>query len=159
MNPEAKKRLLRYIPSGLYVVGVKSGAEKHAFTGSWLSQVSMKPPCVMLGVRKDSKSLQMMKDDKVFVINYISKENQKTLEHFFKPTKADGDRLGDFPYATGKTGAPILNEAIGFLECEVKNVVDDFGDHAIVVGEVIDADVKSEGPPLLMSDTPWHYGG
>jgi len=159
MDMDAKKKLLRWIPSGLYVVGVKSGEEVHAFTGSWMSQASMKPPCVMLGVRKDARSLQMMKDAKVLTINYIAKENAKTLENFFKPVPQNGNRLGDFPFSKGKTGAPILEEAIGHLECEVKHIIDDFGDHAAVIAEVIEAHIKEDAIPIVMADTPWKYGG
>lgn len=159
MDAAAKRKLLRHIPCGLYVVGVKSGGELHGFTGSWVSQISMDPPCIVIGVRADSKSFEMIKSGKVLTVNYIRKENKATLEHFFKPPALSGNRLGTFPFTTGKTGAPILEEAVGFLECEVRKVVDGFGDHAAVIAEVIEAFVKDDVAPLIMSDTPWHYGG
>ena len=83
MDLEAKKKLLRRIPTGLYVVGLRHGDERHAFTASWLSQASMKPPCVMVGVRTDSHSFGMMKEGKVFSVNFIRKADKATLEHFF----------------------------------------------------------------------------
>ncbi len=160
MDPDAKKKLLRRIPCGLYVVGLRAGDERHGFTASWFSQVSMKPPCVMVGVRSDSRSFEMMKEGKVFSVNFIRKQNKATLEHFFKPsTSRDGDRLGSFPCETGSTGAPILKEAVGFLECEVRKIVDGFGDHAVVVAEVVNARLFEDVEPLVMADTPWHYGG
>ena len=159
MDEAAKQKLLRWIPCGLYVVGVKSGADLHAFTGSWLTQISMKPPLVLVGVRNDSRSLQMIKEGKVLTVNYIRKENKKTLEHFFKPVSVDGNRLGGYPFKAGKTGAPLLDEAVGYLECEVRHVQDGFGDHAAVIAEVVDAVMKEDVSPLIMSDTPWHYGG
>jgi len=159
MDLEAKKKLLRYIPSGLYVVGVKAGEELHGFTGSWLSQTSMKPPLIMLGVREDTRSFHMIKEGKVFTINYFKKEDQKVIEHFFKPATKTGERLGDYAYHTGKTGAPIIENAVGFLECEVRQVVEGVGDHAVVIGEVIEAGSKEDTQPIIMSDTPWHYGG
>lgn len=159
MDMDAKKKLLRWIPSGLYVVGVKAGDEVHAFTGSWMSQASMKPPCIMLGVRKDTRSFNMIKDSKVLSISYIRKENAKTLENFFKPVPQNGDRLGEFPFFKRRTGTPILEEALGFLECEVKHIIDDYGDHAAVIAEVIEAELREDVAPLVMSDTPWKYGG
>jgi len=159
MDLEAKKKLLRWIPCGLYVVGVKSGNEVHAFTGSWFSQASMKPPCIMLGVRTDARSYEMIKQTKVLAVSYIRKENAKTIEHFFKPVKRDENRLGGYSFFTGKTGAPILEEAIGYLDCEVKSIAEGFGDHACVIAEVIDAQLKEDTPPIILSDTPWKYGG
>ena len=158
MDETAKKNILRKIPYGLYVIGVKDGDAHHAFTGSWFSQCSMKPPRVMLGVRHGTHSLDMLKHGKVFSVNWLAKHDKKILEQFFKPTPSSGNRFGDLTYQLKKTGTPILDNAVAFLECEVVHV-HDAGDHSIVVGEVINAEVLREDAPLIMSDTPWHYGG
>ncbi len=158
MNEEAKKNVLRKIPYGLYVIGVKDGASKHAFTGSWFSQCSMKPPRVMLGVRSASQSLEMIKTGKVFSVNLMPKTDKKILEQFFKPTPSDGNRFGDVAFRDGVTGAPILERAVGYLECRLHDVFET-GDHTVVVGEIVEAGATKDEAPLVMSDTPWHYGG
>lgn len=159
MNEEAKKKLLRRIPSGLYVIGVHAGDEVHGFTGSWFTQVSMKPPCVALGVRADSYSLDLMKRGKVITVNYFAKEDKEIIATFFKPASREQGRLAGIQYHTEKTGAPLLEKAVGYLECEIKQVVEGFGDHAVVIAEVINAQLKKDVAPLIMSDTAWHYGG
>ena len=158
MNEEAKRKILRNIPYGLYVIGVKAGETHHAFTGSWLSQCSMKPPRVMLGVKHDTHSHDLLEQGKVFTVNFLSKDDRKILEQFFKPVPSNGNRFGDLGYRLKKTGAPILDAAIAYLECEIKSIVD-AGDHSIVIGEVVGAEILKEANPLIMSDTPWHYGG
>ncbi len=159
MNEEAKKHNLRLIPYGLYVIGVRHGDDFHAFTGSFLSQCSMKPPRVMMGVRNGTHSLELLRAGKVFSVNFLAKEDKKILEQFFKPTPASGGRFGEVAYTTKKTGAPVLDRATHVLECEVKNIYDDAGDHAIVVGEVVEAEILKNEAPIVMRDTPWHYGG
>ena len=158
MNEDAKKNVLRKIPYGLYVIGVKDGDACHAFTGSWFSQCSMKPPRVMLGVRHGTHSSDMLKKGRAFSVNLVAKEDRKILEQFFKPTPAHGDRFGELGFALKVTGTPILDAAIAYLECEVKEILD-AGDHSIVVGEVLEAEVRRDESPLVMGDTPWHYGG
>jgi flavin reductase (DIM6/NTAB) family NADH-FMN oxidoreductase RutF len=158
MNEEAKKNILKKIPYGLYVIGVKDGDAYHAFTGSWFSQCSMKPPCVMLGVRHGTHSLDMLKKGGAFTVNFVAKENRKILEQFFKPAPAHGNRFGDLGFALKITGTPVLDAAIAYLECEVKHVLA-AGDHSIVVGEVLEAEIRRDELPLVMGDTPWHYGG
>ena len=155
---EAKKKILRHIPYGLYVIGVKDGAAHHAFTGSWLSQCSMKPPRVMLGVRHGTQSLDMIEKGKVFSVNFLAKADKKLFEQFFKPTPSNGNRFGELGFSLKKTGAPILDHSIAYLECEVKSIAEG-GDHSIVIGEVVDAVILKDEEPLVMSDTPWHYGG
>lgn len=158
MNEEAKKKILRQIPYGLYVIGVRDGEGFHAFTGSWFSQCSMKPPRVMLGVRHGTHSLDMIRSGKVFSVNWLAKEDKKTLEQFFKPTPSSGNRFGELTYKLFKTGTPVLDKALSFIECEVANI-HEAGDHSIVIGEVVNAEFRSDTAPLVMGDTPWHYGG
>ena len=158
MNETAKKDILRKIPYGLYVIGVKDGAAHHAFTGSWLSQCSMKPPRVMLGVRNDSRSLELIKQGRVFSVNFLGKEDKKILEQFFKPTPSTGNRFGDLGFTLKTTKTPVLDRAVAYLECEVKHVAE-VGDHSVVVGEILEAEILNPAPPLVMGDTPWHYGG
>ena len=162
MDQEAKKNLLRSIPSGLFVVGVKSGDKLHGFTASWATQISMKPPAILLGVRDHSQSLKIIKEGKVLTVNYFRKDQQELVSDFFKALDHQGDRLEKHKFQIGRTGAPILDDSIGHLECEVKSVVEGFGDHAAVIAEVIEAHIKpdhKDDKPLIMSDTPWHYGG
>ena len=158
MNEDAKKNILRKIPYGLYVVGVKGQGSHHAFTGSWLSQCSMKPPKIMLGVRHGTHSLDMIKESHVFSINFLAKADRKILEQFFKPTPASGNRFGDLSFDLKRTDTPILSAAIAYLECEVDQILDP-GDHSIVIGNILEAEVLKDEAPLVMGDTPWHYGG
>ena len=158
MNEESKRKLLRKVPYGLYIIGVRDGSGFHAFTGSWLSQCSMTPPRVMLGVRHGTHSLEMVKLGKVFSVNFMAKTDKKILEQFFKPTPSHGDRFGDVEFSLKTTQTPILKNAVAYLECEVKNILE-AGDHSIVIGEVVEAEVLKDEPTLIMSDTPWHYGG
>lgn len=158
MNEEAKRNILRKIPYGLYVIGVKDGEGHHAFTGSWLTQCSMKPPRVALGIRHGTHSFDCLKSGRVFTVNFLSKDDKKILEQFFKPTPANGNRFGDLHFSTKVTGAPILEKAIAYLECKVTDFVES-GDHSIAIGEVVEASVIDDKAPLIMSDTPWHYGG
>ncbi len=158
MNEDAKRQILRKIPYGLYVIGVKDGDGHHAFTGSWFSQCSMKPPRVMLGVRHGTHSLELVRQHRVFSVNLLPKTDQKVLEQFFRPAPSNGDRFGEVGYSVKKTGTPVLDRALCYLECEVKEIVE-AGDHSIVIGEVVEAEVLSPDAPLVMADTPWHYGG
>ena len=74
----------------------------------------------------------------------------------------DGDRLelNGFACRVGRTGAPLVEQAVAFVECEVRNVVD-CGGHSLFVGEVVDAGFqKAEDTAVLrMEDTRMSYGG
>ena len=160
MDLEAKKIALRKIPHGVYVVGVKQDSQINAFTGTWLTQVSFTPPLVAVGMRKDTHSFKMVEAGKVFSVSILGKEHKSLAEHFVKPATVMGEKLTDVPYRLGKTGAPILEEAIAYVECEVREIANHLGDHAVVIGEVVEAGVRSkDAPALTLMDTGWHYGG
>ena len=159
MDLQAKKIALRKIPHGVYIVGVKQGAQLNAFTATWLTQVSFTPPLVALGIKKDSHSLQMIQQDRVFSVNLLGKDQKAIAEHFVKPATVVGEKLKDVRHRAGKTGAPILEEAIAYVECEVREIANERGDHAVVIGEVVEALVRKDEPALTLMDTGWHYGG
>lgn len=131
----------------------------NAFTGSWLTQVSFTPPLVALGVKKDSHSLEMIRASRVFSLNLLGKQQKSVAEHFVKPAAVLGEKLRNVRYRLGRTGTPLLEEAIAFVECEVREIANEQGDHAVVIGEVVEAGVRQDEPALTLLDTGWHYGG
>jgi flavin reductase (DIM6/NTAB) family NADH-FMN oxidoreductase RutF len=160
MDLEAKKIALRKIPHGVYVVGVRQNGQINAFTGTWFSQVSFTPPLVALGVKKDSHSFAMIQQDRVFSVNFLGKNHKHLAEHFVKPASVVGEKLSSVAHTLGKTGTPLLEEAIAYLECEVREIANALGDHAVVIGEVVEACVRNkEEAALTLMDTGWHYGG
>ena len=159
MDLQAKKIALRKIPHGVYIVGVKQGEQLNAFTATWLTQVSFTPPLIALGIKQDSHSLAMIKQDRVFSVNLLGKDQKGIAEHFVKPAAVVGEKLKDVRHRAGTTGAPILEEAIAYIECEVREIANERGDHAIVIGEVVEAGVPRDEPALTLMDTGWHYGG
>lgn len=160
MDLEAKKIALRKIPHGIYVVGVKQDSQLNAFTATWLTQVSFTPPLVAVGVKRDSHSLQMIQHDRVFSVNLLGKDQKSIAEHFVRPATVVGEKLKTVRHHVGKTGAPILDEALAYVECEVREIANALGDHAIVIGEVVEAGVREKDAlALTLVDTGWHYGG
>ncbi|MCC6446309.1 MAG: flavin reductase [Armatimonadetes bacterium] len=158
MDEQAKKTALRKIPYGLYVVGVTSGSEVNAFTASWLSQCSFQPPLLMMAVKAGTSSHTMIRESKVFAVNLLGKDQKKLAEHFTRPVSRIGNKFGEVAFRTEVTGAPVLEEAIGNLECEVRHFLEG-GDHSIVVAEVIAASVREDAELLDLEETGWHYGG
>lgn len=159
MDLQAKKTALRKIPHGVYVLGVKEGSQLSAFTATWLTQASFTPPLVAVGIRKDSHSLKMIEQDRVFSVNILGKGQKALAEHFVKPSQTPGEKLKGVGHAPGKTGAPVLEEAIAYIECELREIANAQGDHAVIIGEVVEAGVRKDEPALTLTDTGWHYGG
>ena len=161
MNEQAKKVALRKIPYGAYVVGCRQGEELNAFTVTWLSQCSFEPPMVMMAVRVDSRSHDMIQSDRVFSVSFLSTDQKEIAATFFKPPQREGNRFGDIPFHLGVTGTPILDDAIAAIECEVRVFIEE-GDHHVVIAEVVEAEGdpdRWDAPVLTCESAGWHYGG
>jgi flavin reductase (DIM6/NTAB) family NADH-FMN oxidoreductase RutF len=144
MNTDAKKSVLRMIPYGLYVLTCDDGKGNiTAATVNWVTQTAFAPPLVVVGVKTDSHAYQHIKDTKTFALNMLGKDQKGLAFTFFKPaTVADGKVSGQ-AYKKGTTGAPILIDAPGAVECRVTSIVEQ-GDHHIVVGEVVEAHLHKQ---------------
>ncbi len=155
----AKKTLLRKIPHGLYICGVKDGDESNGFTASWVMQSSFEPPQLVVCVNARSGSHAMLEKSGVFALSVLDSSQKDIAAQFFKPQSRVGDKLASVASALGEaTGCPILTDCLGYLECRVVGSVAT-GDHTVFVGEVIGAQLVRDGDPLLLEATGWNYGG
>ena len=158
LDADAKKVLLRKIPHGLFVCGVREGDEVNGFTASWVTQGSFEPPLVVMGVRADSTSHGIIERTGRFSLNVMRADQKDLVAVFFKPQKGMGGRFDSAPFREGDLGLPLLEDAIGGVECELVGQVK-HGDHTVFVGEVKTAQLIADGEALTLASTGWNYGG
>lgn len=150
MDAEAKKTALRMIPYGLYVLTAESKEGKvAAATVNWVTQTAFQPPLVVVGVKSDSSAHTIIKESKNFALNILGKDQKSQAFTFFKPLEREANSIGGEPFRRGTLGAPILERAPAFIECQLVQTVE-MGDHSIFVGEVKDAGVAQ--PPAARPD-------
>jgi flavin reductase (DIM6/NTAB) family NADH-FMN oxidoreductase RutF len=159
MDTLQKKRVLRSFSNGVYILTSKSGDRYGAGTVSWISQASFKPPLVMAAVRRESNAFQCLSQSKIAAIHVLAEGQENLGQRFFAPTKAAEGEINGEPFANRATSAPILESAPAYVECRVRQIVDDGGDHAIVIMEVVEAECRCPFQPLTMRESPWEYGG
>jgi flavin reductase (DIM6/NTAB) family NADH-FMN oxidoreductase RutF len=139
MDADAKKTTLRMIPYGIYVLTADDGkGAMGAATVNWVTQTAFNPPLVVVGVKTDSSAYAALKSAGGFTLNMLGKAHKGVAFTFFKPTQVSDGKLSGQSYRKGATGAPILIDAPGAVECRVTAVVEQ-GDHHIVVGEVVES--------------------
>lgn len=139
MNADFKKTVLRMIPYGLYILTADDGKGNiAAATVNWVTQTAFAPPLVVVGVKTDSGTYQTVKAAQAFALNMLGKDHKSLAFAFFRPADVSDGKLSGQPYRPGVTGAPLLIEAPGAIECRVTTIVEQ-GDHHIVVGEVVEA--------------------
>jgi flavin reductase (DIM6/NTAB) family NADH-FMN oxidoreductase RutF len=155
-----RRRVLWSLPSGLYVVGSRAGERRNGMTVNWVSQVSFDPKLIAISVEKTAFTHELISEGRVFALNTISREDRAIVRKFTKPVEVEGNTLNGFPFHDGITGAPILDQAPAYVDCEVRQTVD-VGNHTLFVGEVMDAGFQAaeDTEVLRMEDTRMNYGG
>jgi flavin reductase (DIM6/NTAB) family NADH-FMN oxidoreductase RutF len=157
-----RRRVLWTMPYGLYVLGSRGGDRRNGMTINFVTQVSFDPKLVLVSVENGSFTHELVTEGKVFSLNLIDREDRAIVRKFTKPVDVDDQAktLNGFPFHDGLSGAPILDQAVAYVDCEVRQQ-HDVGGHTIFIGEVVDAGFqKPEDTPVLrMEDTRMNYGG
>jgi flavin reductase (DIM6/NTAB) family NADH-FMN oxidoreductase RutF len=161
MDEDAKRQVLRRIPYALCVMTSMADGRPAASTLTWLSQCSFHPPLLMIGVQGNSRMHYAVESSGVIAVHFLAEGQQDVAERFFRPpSDEDGPRLHGILWEPGPvTGAPLLADLPAWLETRVTDRVDR-GDHTVFVCEVVGAGLRDpDFKPLLLSSTPWNYGG
>ncbi len=159
MDSELLNKVTWKIPNALALIGSASGEDWNGMTASWVTQLSMEP--VLIGVGVDNKAIthRLISDGGSFSVNLWPSDDTRVFVKFSKPAEQENGSLNGRPVHRGMTGAPIFDESLAWLECEVRQSID-LGTHTLFIGEVVDAGVNDDEPrAAAMSDTRMKYGG
>ena len=159
IDDELLNRVTWKIPNALALVGSAAGDERNGMTTSWITQLSMEPVLVGIGVENSAVTHRLVSEGRSFTVNLWDADDTRVFVKFSKPAEDDGDTLNGRPVTTAVTGAPVFTEAIAWMDCEVRHELD-LGTHTLFVGEVVDAAIVDDEPRAAsMSDTRMKYGG
>jgi flavin reductase (DIM6/NTAB) family NADH-FMN oxidoreductase RutF len=131
----AMAELFKRISCGVYVVGVAANDRRNAFTAAWVMPISFRPLMLTLGVNPAHFSYGLLLAGRGFSINVLGREQIGVAAHFGQG--AGIDKLATAAWFPGRTGLPLLTDAVAQFECELWSV-QLCGDHALVTGRVID---------------------
>jgi flavin reductase (DIM6/NTAB) family NADH-FMN oxidoreductase RutF len=111
-----------------------------------LVSVSLEPALVSVAIGLDSQAHELIKDEGGFAISLLSAEQEALAQHFARSVPP----IALFEGVDVRDGArgPLLEGALGWLECEVRHAYP-AGDHTLFVGEVERAEVGGDGAGLV----------
>ena len=128
-------------------------------TASWITQLSMEPVLIGVGVENEAVTHRLISEGGSFTVNLWDSGDTRVFVKFSKPAVDDGTTLNGRAVRTATTGAPVFEEALAWMDCEVRHRLD-LGTHTLFVGEIVDAGIQNdEVRPASMSDTRMKYGG
>lgn len=152
---------LRALHYGLHVLTCGQGNDAHAATITWVTQASLRPRRVAIGVRKDSHIYPVLQRHGAFALNTLGEGQDALAASFFKFVPAAGQYFAEFAFEDGPaTGSPLLLDAPAWLECRVTEEANAAGDHALIIADVVAGGVRrNQIKALSLAATGWSYGG
>lgn len=159
IDDELLNKITWKIPNALALIGSRAGDERNAMTASWVTQLSMEPVLVGVSVDNGAVTRRLIADGGSFTVNLWDAADTKVFVKFSKPAQDDGSTLNGRAVRAAATGAPVFDEAVAWVDCEVRHAFD-LGTHTLFVGEVVDAALNApDARAASMSDTRMKYGG
>jgi len=99
----------------------------------------------------------------VFALNLFNKEEFSEIKKYTTCRSKNPDKMKNIKFSKGhETGCPILPESSAFLECRVQTILDNGGDHDIIIGEIVAGGNNKPGgmaDTLTLTDLGWNYAG
>lgn len=118
--------------------------EPVGLTVNSFTSVSLDPPLVLFCVHRDSRVLTAVRASGAFAVNILASDQDGLCRAFATRDTAVFDAL---PHNAGRTGSPVIDDALAYLDCRVYDKFSG-GDHEIVVGEVVDLGLLRDERPL-----------
>ncbi|MDD5542781.1 MAG: flavin reductase family protein [Acidobacteriia bacterium] len=148
MSLEEAKQAVYSFTYGVYLVTTQMAEERSGMTAVWVSQISKDPIHVILGLTPDSATTQLLLRSGIFAINVLAPEHKDLAYAMGRVTSKEADKFIGLSTHSRVTGAPILSDAIAYLDCKLvsHSVV---GSHLVMVGEVVDGAVLREVNPAV----------
>lgn len=146
LDPVIFRAALGRFPSGVCVVTTEEiGGRPRGFTASAFSSLSLEPPLVLVCLDQRAESHDAFSSAPAFAISILASHQMWLANQF--ASKAVEKFEGIEVDRGLETGLPVIPESVVHLECRMHQTIP-VGDHTILVGEVVGADVF-DGEPLV----------
>ena len=154
VDPTTFRDVMAQWPSGVTVVTTLVDGAWHGMTASSFSSVSLDPPLVSVCLDRRLYSHGLISSSGVFGINVLAKDQAEVARVFAGMVPGVEDRFAGESWTTAETGTPLLDSALGWLDCRVVHEYPG-GDHTIFVGEVVAGHAARRTAPLLFHSRGW----
>ncbi|NKY84033.1 flavin reductase family protein [Nocardia veterana] len=138
-------RLYRTMAAGVAVISARGPAGPVGMTASSVTSLSLRPPLLLACLSLGSKTLSAIHRSRSFAVSLLTENQREIAEDFASPA---GSRFGRHQHRY-VLDVPVLATPLSWAVCRLGDSRT-YGDHELVVGEIVALKTDS-GRPLL-----WH---
>lgn len=145
---------MRRFPSGVAVLTVSAERERAAVTIGSVVSLSLEPPLVGVALGLHTPLHELVRACGAFALSLLGEGQAPVAQHFARGGIPPVALWHGFDTRTGTTGAPLLAEAAGWVECTLHHEAA-VGDHTLFVGEVVAAEAGPVPPGLVYVESAY----
>jgi flavin reductase (DIM6/NTAB) family NADH-FMN oxidoreductase RutF len=127
---------MRGFPAGVAVASVDAAGGRLALTVGSLASLSLEPPLVGVAIGREAAMHELLREAGAFGVSLLAGDQEALAQHFARGVPPIALWHGVEWRPGPVTGSPLLDGAVGWLECRV-DAEHPAGDHSLFVGEVI----------------------
>jgi flavin reductase (DIM6/NTAB) family NADH-FMN oxidoreductase RutF len=157
VSADVHRAAARMFASGVTVAAARYGGRIHAIAATAFCSLSLDPPLVLLAVDQSGQLVDFARRAEHVGISILAEDQREISDWAASRGRVPGPEL---PFATrsARTGAPLIEGAIAWFDCEVQTAARQ-GDHMVIVGLVVEAWAADAGDPLLYYQGTYHALG
>jgi flavin reductase (DIM6/NTAB) family NADH-FMN oxidoreductase RutF len=144
------------IPSGIFVLTARHEGAETGMLASWVQQCAFEPPHITVALKHGRLLSEWLTTGATFVVNLLDEDQTDMIGHFGRGFNA-GEPAFDGLALMESATAPVLAEALAYLDCQVVSR-HSAGDHEVYVCQVLNGAVINEGRPMVhIRKSGFHY--
>jgi flavin reductase (DIM6/NTAB) family NADH-FMN oxidoreductase RutF len=144
-DSKLQRKIMGRFATGVTVVTTDGNGGLGGLTANAVTSLSLEPALVLVAVDKRAHSYSEISANGCFAVNILAVEHEALSQRFATPGPKD---FSGFKWKTAVTGAPILEDAIGYVDCRLYEILPG-GDHDIFIGQIVAGAMREDGQPLL----------
>jgi flavin reductase (DIM6/NTAB) family NADH-FMN oxidoreductase RutF len=149
MDATAASTLFAWLDREIWLVTAQAHERRGGLIATFVNQASIVPdlPRVLVGLSRLHHTWELVEQSDAFALHLLNDHHLDWVWRFGLHSGRDRDKLEGLRVRQGGTGSPVLEDAIGWLDCRVECKIDT-GDRTVYLAQVMESAVTHFAPPL-----------
>jgi flavin reductase (DIM6/NTAB) family NADH-FMN oxidoreductase RutF len=151
MDVTAASTLFAWLDREIWLVTAQAEGRRGGLIATFVNQATIVPemPRMLVGLARQHHTWELVERSGAFALHLLSEHQLEWVWQFGLETGRGRDKLAGLRYRTLSTGSPVLEDAVGWLDCRVEGRLDT-GDRTVYLAEVVQGGVTHFAPPLTV---------
>ena len=151
MSSDSVASVLRRLDPEIWIITAADGARRGGLVSTTVAQASIvrELPRITVGIAKQHATWPVLEASGTFAAHLIDESLIEWVWRFGLQSGRDIDKFDGLALRTARSGAPLLADALAWIECRVEARLDT-GDRTLYLAEVIDGGLNRDARPLTM---------